>query len=101
MAPICKTCQHLYVGGSKCPVCNYPNEETHERHTKSPSGKISRRSPQASVLVTGDGSDWCIGGNGDADRRRLWPTTEREDNCNKSECEEVSEVDKAVIPKEG
>jgi len=31
MANICKTCHHLYVGGSKCPVCNYPNEETHER----------------------------------------------------------------------
>jgi len=31
MSYICKTCRHLYVGGSKCPVCNYPNEETHER----------------------------------------------------------------------
>ena len=27
----CKNCRHLYMGGGKCPVCNYPNEDTHER----------------------------------------------------------------------
>jgi len=31
MSYICKTCQHLHIDRSKCPVCNYPNEETHER----------------------------------------------------------------------
>jgi len=39
MSYVCPYCKHNGMNGCRCPICNMPNEATHERLPSTPKGQ--------------------------------------------------------------